>query len=230
MNNKLTASLLAITMFLSSSPVNVHASTYNESELIKIQAEAIIDKVDESALMLDAMENVIDESVPISVREQIEACVEFIPADGDIQDAVDIDVNYTVQKVGEVMHNGESLNMYVAAATTETKEDSAWWQESGVWIRVCVYWIDNLGPSNQLVSAEAWWDPGDVAVKNRKVQYGVVDLTGTIMLDCTTDYPTENHACYENLNYVALCVGCKASIEVINVGTVSCSVKNGPLT
>lgn len=202
-----------------------------EVKLVQLQAEAIIEGIDEEALLMDALDDVIDYSVPEEIRESIIADATFMPAEGVSQDEVEVEVHSTVQKVGEVLRrSGDVSNMYVSVVSAEIKEDSWMTLESGVraWAIVC--WIDNFGFDNVLYSAKASWDPGNKSIQNRVVKYGVTGAMGLTWTDGPTiQYPTENIVEYvvDEGTYVGYKLKCQTEVEIVNVGILTCSSTSG---
>lgn len=227
MKKTIMAVILMATTILGALPTYANVSTINEARSIQFQADSLIDAVDENTLMLDAMKNVIDDSVPLSVRESIVASADFSPMVGVTRDKMELEVNSTVQKVGEIIDkNGDIANMYVAAvATSDPKETWHTKDQHGIKAWAMVYWIDNLGTNNQLYAAGANWDPKGKAVKNREMRYGKTDPIGLTWIgESTYKYPTVNDPYYLDSSYSGLAFRCQAKIEVVNVGTVTCSV------
>lgn len=117
MKKTITATILIATMIFSVHSAYATVSVVNETRSIQLQADSLIAAIDQNPLMLDAMDNVIDYSVPLSVRESIVATADFSPMVGVAQDAIQLEVNSTVQKVGEIVRkNGDISNVYVAVA------------------------------------------------------------------------------------------------------------------
>jgi len=226
--------ILVVTMILGAPFAYANVSAVNESMSIQLQADSLIAAVDKDALVLDAMVNVIDNSVPLSVRESIVASADFSPMVGVAQDAIKLEVNSTVQKVGEIVQkNGDIVNMYVAAvAATGPKEDWAYKGQYGIKAWAFVYWIDNFGGDNELYAAAAQWDPQDNEVSNREVRYGTTDPLWISWIDGpTVQYPTDNYRRYiDPLTYSGLTLRCQTKIDVVNVGTVTCNVGSRPVT
>lgn len=233
MKKTIMATILVATMILGAPSAFANVSAFNEARSIQLQADALIATVDKNSLMVDAMENVIDYSVPISVRESIVASADFKPMVGIAQDAIEIEVNSTVQKVGEIVReNGDISNMYVTAVAAEPKEDWAYKGQYGIKAWAYVYWIDNQGENNELYAAAAEWLPQDEVVDNRQVRYGTSDITGSFWVDGpTVQYPTDNYRKYiDPRTYSGLTLRCQTKIDVVNVGTVTCNVTSGFFT
>ncbi|WP_216562916.1 hypothetical protein [Tissierella carlieri] len=233
MKKIITAIIFVTTIIFGASSAYANLSAVNEARSIQLQADSLVAAVDENSLMLDAMENVIDYSVPLSVRESIVVSADFSPMVGVAQDAIELEVNSTVQKVGEIVRkNGDIANMYVAVvAASEVKVDDQYKGQHGIKAWAYVYWIDNLGTKNELYAAAADWDPKDKVVNNRQVRYGTTDVAWLLWLDGPTiKYPTENYAYYEDSSYSGLTLRCQTKIDVVNVGTVTCNVGSRVVT
>ena len=233
MKKTMMAMVMTVIMILSTTTVYANVSTINEAMSIKIQADSLIASIDESSLMLDAVENVVDYSVPLSIRESIVTSAKFTPLAGVDKDEIELEVNSTVQKIGEIVNkNGNISNMYVAVvAASETKEDWDYTKKHGIEAWAYVYWIDNLGTNNQLSAAGAKWKPKDKIVNNRQVKYGTSDPTGLFWLSGpTVKYTTENDYYIEDSSYSGLTLRCETKIDVVNMGTVTCNVTSGFLS
>lgn len=229
----ITVVIFVVTMILGAPAASANVSAVNEAKSIQLQADSLIAAVDEDSLMLNAMENVIDYSVPLSVRESIVASADFSPIAGVAQDAIKLEVNSTVQKVGEIVgQNGDIANMYVAAvAAAEVKEDWRYRGQHGIKAWAYVYWIDNPGTNNKLYAAGADWDPQGKAVNNRQVRYGTTDVAWLLWLNGpTVKYPTKNYAYYLDSSYSGLTLRCQTKINVVNIGTVTCNVGSSIFT
>lgn len=234
---KIISSILAVAMVASMS-TTVFAeenNSVNESDSIQIQADALIAAVDEDTLMSDAMLNTTDYSVPLSIRESIVADASFLPVGGVKQNEIELKVNSTVRKIGEVISNsGDALNLYVAvaAATDDAKEEIGITTKHGIKAWAYVYWIDNFGPDNELYAAGATWDPNGKVVSNRVVKYGTTDLTAMLWLNGpTTENPTVNNVYYEDKStYRGYVLRCQTTINVVNAGVVTCNVSSNMTT
>lgn len=206
-----------------------------EDESIEHQASLLIAAVDNNALMQDAMENVIDYAVPLSIRESVIARAYFTPTEISraAQEPEELETNSTVQKIGEIVKpNGELANMYVAAVATEVKVDQGFTNNHGIKAWAYVYWIDNPGADNELHAAGASWETSNIEVSNRKVSYGVSDLLNFLWYDGpTAKYPTSNSAYYEDPgSYIGNVLRCETRINVVGKGYVTCNVTNNLLT
>ena len=150
MKRSLSVIALAIAMVFSTPAAYAYNGEASAALSIKRQADTLIAAVDENALMADAMANVVDDSVPSSIRERIGASAEFISADTAYNDEIEVEVNSTVQKVGEIdCGDGDTANLYVAVAAAELKTDSAANMKLGANAWTYVYWFDHEGPENE---------------------------------------------------------------------------------
>lgn len=234
---KIMALLLALCLMLS---LSISASAVSvapvEEELIRQQVIALIADVDEVQLKADALANVVDYSVPAEIRNSVIAKASFQPTSTlsrGVAEEIPLDVTTTVKKVGEVYRqNGDELNLYVAVAAVSPKEDSSSKSEHGIKAWALIYWIDNLGMNNELYGAAGQWDPQGKVVENRQVWYGHTDIFFLKWVDgVTVQFPTENWAYYEDPGkYSGFVLGCETRIDVVNLGTVRCSVTSGILT
>lgn len=198
-----------------------------EERWLREQTYEILSSIDEESLMLDAMNNVVDDEVPQSIKDGVIVDSIFTPVNGVSQDDVEITVNTTLQKVGEVRsRSGVTSNVYVAAAEFEVKEDVHMSSKSGVKAWAFIYWVDNQGIENELYAAAAQWDPGDYAISDRVVEYGVCDLTGLSWNDGpTTKYPTDNYPQYFDYGkYTGFKFKCQTEVNIVNIGTLKAFV------
>lgn len=207
----------------------VYADMNIEAKSIQLQTDSLLAAVDVNSLHAAAMENAVDPSVPHAIRESISIEADFCPLDGVEQDAIDLEVNSTVQKVGEiVLRNGEKVNLYVAAVAATEKTEIDYKSKHGIKAWAYLWWIDNFGPSNELVGAGASWEPGSVEVKDREIRFGTSDILGlTWSSGPTLKTTTKNDAYYSSPTYVGLTLRVQTKINVVNLGTVTCNVISG---
>ena len=149
-------------MFLVTERATVYASEISidvaEKNLIQLQAQALVNSMNEKELLRATLNDVVDESIPQSVREEALGQVEFIPVEGVSQEDVEIETHYTVQRVGEVLtRSGTSSNVYVASVTASLKQQYSTNSKNDIQAWAFVIWIDNLGFDNEFVRAEAIW-------------------------------------------------------------------------
>ncbi len=230
MKRSLSVIALAIAMVFSTPAAYAYNGEASAALSIKRQADTLIAAVDENALMADAMANVVDDSVPSSIRERIGASAEFISADTAYNDEIEVEVNSTVQKVGEIdCGDGDTANLYVAVAAAELKTDSAANMKLGANAWTYVYWFDHEGPENELYAIKARWDTSDCpyAVYDKVVKYGVVDpVVATLWLDGPTFlYLADSIDDYYLLcreEYYGLTFKCVSEVEIGNYGTLVC--------
>lgn len=232
MKKTIISVILVSVMILGAPSAFANVGANEETRSIQLQANSLISKVDENALMLDALNNVVDYSVPLSIRESIVANANFIPLAGVEQDAIELEVSSTVQKVGEInCKNGDIANIYVTAVAAESKVDQSHVKKHGVDAWALVYWIDNFGANNELVGAAAYWETNGKFVENRQVRYGTSDIAGLFWLNGpTVKYTTEDNPYYEDSSYSGLTLRCETRIDVVNVGTVICNAISGITT
>lgn len=247
MYKKMLSCLLAGVVFSSSAAYAgvAQEETDYESAFIQQQAGDLIDQIDQDSLMQDALDNVVDTSVPSTIRDSVFANASLTPfektesratdnysVNDNIDNEIELEVNKTVQKVGEVQDtDGEILNVYAAAAATEVKEDSNYGSKNGVKAWAYVYWIDNFGINNQLEGAAALWQPGSTVVDNREVSFGTSTPNGLKWLSGpTTWYPTIDSIKYLDNSYTGLTLQCKTKIDIVNVGTLTVAVRSRPVT
>lgn len=189
------------------------------------EIDQLIEGVDKEELLQDAMNDAVDEQVSMKLEQSMVADVEFIPVEGE--ENIAFDIHQTVQKVGEITNsNGETSALYVAAAVaTEPKLEMNFNEKYGIVAHVFVYWIDNLGVNNELYSIEVWWDVNGQAVRNRSVEYGVMDVLGYVFTDSETiSININDYSKNVSGKYYGFVVGCSSSIEVVDQGTVKCTM------
>lgn len=223
---------LSITLCLvCANSIQVHAAE-NESfasetaqDTMYQEVDKMIAELDKNALIQDAINGVVDERVPAEFSTNVNASVDFIPADGRAD--MDFDVYSTVQKVGDILNEeGKSATLYVAvAAATEPKTEAGHTGKHGIDAYVYVYWIDKLGTDNELYAISAQWDTKDKDVSDRKATYGVMKAS-TFSFSKSTSVSISDDDYYEVVHgtYTGFILGCKSSINVTNLGTVTCSV------
>lgn len=229
MKKKIITFALVATMIFNVALASSNSRAVTPVLSIQGQADALIASVDKTALMADAVENVVDPSVPASVRSSISANADFVPAGASARSAIQLDVNSTVQKIGEIVdENGNISNMYVAVAAVEPKMDENFEMQYGIRAWSHVYWIDNYGSNNQLHSVWALWRPDGKEVDNRQVRYGTSNMFGTSWYDNgpTIKYPTSDSAEYKDSSYSGLTLRCETKVDVLGSGggTVYCNV------
>ncbi|WNX83500.1 hypothetical protein RWV98_12900 [Agathobaculum sp. NTUH-O15-33] len=218
----LSAALLLGVPYASASDSSVDNVNHATSS-VQLQADALIASIDDEVLKEAALNNAVDASVPISIRESVGADATFIPFSRSGQDAVEVEVNSTVQKLGEIVcEDGGIANMYVSAAAATVKEDYEHWYLRDVHAWSFVYWIDNPGDNNQLHSVRGSWSTGGMAVENRVLEYGNshVGGLGWIGYVSRVRVSEDDSTLYDN-SYTGLTFRCDASIDVVNIGTLT---------
>ena len=237
MKRSLSVIALAIAMVFSTPAAYAYNGEASAARSIKRQADTLIAAVDENALMADAMANVVDDSVPSSIRERIGASAEFISADTAYNDEIEVEVNSTVQKVGEIdCGDGDTANLYVAVAAAELKTDSYFNNKQGAKAGTYVYWFDHEGTDNELYAIRALWDTSECpyATYDKVVKYGVSEPFGVAWLDGPTFvYLADSIEDYYLLcreEYYGLTLRCQSEMEVGSYGTLICSVTSGFFT
>lgn len=223
---------LSITLCLvCANSIQVHAAE-NESFVLETaqdtmyqEVDKMIEELDKKALLQDAIKGIVDERVPAELSANVNASVEFIPADG--KEDIDFDVHSTVKKVGDIFNeDGKSATLYVAvAAATDPKIESGHTGKHGIDAYVYVYWIDKLGTDNELYAISAQWDTKDKEVSDRNATYGVMNAS-TLFFNESTNVSISNNNYYKVVHgtYTGFVLGCKSSIKVTNLGTVTCTV------
>lgn len=227
---RIIASAMSVVTALSVTCTPIYAyseKAISDEQYVMLQANRLMNSVNMDTLKEATENNIIDYSIPASIRDGIGANAEFIPVSGTSEDTLTMDVNSTVRKIGEVKNKaGKASNMYVTAsvvsATVKENWDPKFQYDIKAW--AFVYWIDNFGPNNELVAAAASWETGNVAVNSRTVTYGVSDAAALIWKESTTKSTSLNDVYYESdEGYVGYTLRCQSSINVVNKGTVICN-------
>lgn len=199
--------------------LDIPQASYEETP--QQQIEAAILSIDEVALQRDALNNVVDRSVPASIRDGFHFESEITVDDPTYENPFEIgEVYSTVQRVGEINYaNGEVGVMYVATAATEIKEDYGYGSKLGAKAWTTVYWIDNLGTTNELYAVDATWDTSNCSYQtsNKIIQYGKVVLsTGVFTSSTTVEVADSVTSKYINCHgeYTGLSFACMSQINV----------------
>ena len=185
------------------------------------QIEAVIQSISENDLKLDALNNVIDPTVPASIRNSFRFETEIMVEDPTYENPYEIgEICSTVQKVGEINYgNGKIGTMYVATAGTEIKEDNGFNSNLSAKAWTTVYWIDNLGVNNELYAVDASWDTSKCTYEtgNKFIRYGTVALGTRVFLDSTTvEVPDSKDYKYINCEgeYTGFSFACMSQMDV----------------
>ena len=215
-------------MFLVTERATVYASEISidvaEKNLIQLQAQALVNSMNEKELLRATLNDVVDESIPLSVSEVAMGQVEFIPVEGVSQEDVEIETHYTVQRVGVVLtRSGTSSNVYVASVTASLKQEYSTNSKNDIQAWAFVIWIDNLGFDNEFVRAEAIWNYNEGAVlSDRIVEYGTINALLSWVEGPIVDYPEDDYNRYD-VGMVGYKFRCSTSIDIANVGTLRCT-------
>lgn len=210
-----------------------------QKDQVQRQIDALMLTVDKDTLIRDAKNNVIDASVPRTIRDQLSFGAELEFKDDTFNDRFSVDVNSTVQKVGDIIcEDGETATLYVAATTSEIKEDSGAATELGVRAWTTVYWIDNQGVNNELSAVAAGWDTSDCRYEtsNKMVTYGTTIPTGLLFDVYTIRYldngVTDYYATCGDGEFVGFTLACKSRIEIDGPygATLNCWARSNMLT
>lgn len=228
--------VVVVLVFSLSVPAFAASVTQSEDLYIKQQVTALISAVDEVQLKNDALANVIDYSVPAEIRNSVAAQASFQPFASEGKEPakeIPLDVTKTVQKVGTVYRRtGEELNLYVAVAAVSPKEDWDWEFAHGIKSWAFIYWIDHQGMNNELYGAAGQWDPQGKVIDNRQVWWGQTDIFFLNWVNgVTVGFPIDDYEYFEDPgHYFGFVLGCQTRVDVVNLGTVKCSVTSGLLT
>lgn len=156
--------LLTIAM-LCSLAVPAYAVT-NDAAII----EDLLDAYTLSERIEDAKEGYVDACVSQEILDSITVGMRDTSAYSTRNSNVDSEpVTYAVKSLGQVS-KGE---VYAVTAAQKTENDSSTLYGVEAWLTVV--WIDHFGTQNELVSVSGGWDPGDVELSNRTVEYRIID-------------------------------------------------------
>jgi len=218
MRNKVISLFLGLVMFFG---CGTTAFALEKPQTPQRQIEAAILSIDETALKRDALNNVVDLSVPASVRNSFRVETEITVDDPSYENPYEIgEVYSTVKNVGEIDYgNGNSGTMYVATAAVEIKEDNGYGVNLGAKVWSTVYWIDNPGANNELYAVDATWDTSncDYETHSRIMRYGTVVL-GTRVFSSSTTVSVPNSTTYEYIDchgeYTGFSFACMSQMHV----------------
>lgn len=193
----------------------------NNENTAQRQFKAAILSVDKEALKRDALNNVVDISVPESVRDSVYFGAEITVDDPAYENMYEIGEIYsTVQKVSEIDYgDGKVGTVYVATTATEIKSDYGFGDNLGAKAWTTVYWIDNLGVDNELYAVEASWDTSNCTYEtgNKFIEYGTVLLGSRVFLDSTVvsvaDSETSQYIDCQG-EYSGFSFGCMSQMDV----------------
>lgn len=167
------------------------ALALEEPQILQQQVESAIQSIDEVELRRDTLNNVVDYSVPASIRNNFRVEAELTVDDPTYENPYEIgDVYSTVKRVGEIDYgNGETGTMYVASAAVDVNIDGGFGSNLGAKVWSTVYWIDNFGINNELYAVSAEWDASGTtyATSDKIIRYGPVALGSRIFLDSTIE-------------------------------------------
>lgn len=173
-NTKKLCILIAFIMLFSS--ITTLASEIKSSD-IQMQEDILISSINISEEINNALNGVIDESIPHDVLNQIDVGVQVIPKNSlakSLNNAEsDFDVHYTVKNVGDIYDGNTVGTMYSATVYAAQKESSGNNTEGGVNSYITIIWIDNLGLNNELKGVYGGWTPNGKTLSNRSVVWWV---------------------------------------------------------
>ncbi|MDD2494793.1 MAG: hypothetical protein PHE29_06325 [Tissierellia bacterium] len=189
-------SLVVALMFFINTISTVSATEISNTQL---QKEALLSTINMSEEIGNALNDIIDESVPEDIMKQVDVGVQIIPNDllhSKVEniDAMDIfDVKYTVKNVGNIVYEDDNTGtMYSLTAVATTKESSGENEVFGVECTITIVWIDKLGTNNEFVSVYGGWKANDRVLSDRQVYYGVWEDANP-----TSQFPTKNTFSYD---------------------------------
>lgn len=173
-NTKKLSLLIAVIMLFSS--ITTLASE-KESSDIKVQEDILISNINIAEEIDNALNGVIDESIPHDVLNQIDVGVQVVPKNSlgkNLTNAEnDFDVYYTVKNVGDIYDGDTVGTMYSATVYATQKESTGNSTEGGVNSYITIVWIDNLGLNNVLKGVYGGWTPNGKTLSNRSVVWWV---------------------------------------------------------
>ncbi len=181
MKRKIISLLTALCMIsLVTVPAGASDTTENGTDLsVTKLVEEMIAQYPLTERIEDAESGNIDENV----REEIKEAVTFSISDGHEDSAMTTDnlmedetsnIAYSIQNLGEVVVNGQSVGtLYSATGTEKTKTGSD--TMMGVEAYMSIVWIDNFGTDNVLVEVSGGWRANGHYIDSRSLQYSATD-------------------------------------------------------
>ncbi len=157
-------SAVAIIVLCFSFSTNTYAKQEEVSNSIDQEALALASAIDITEELQNAHEGIIDSNISQEVLERI-----------SVTSNDNIDISYTVRHLGSVAR-GE---VYTLTASSKTVNGSVTEDYVDCWISMT--WIDNFGPSNELVAVSGGWNANGRTLSNRQVWYGVAQMDGALV-------------------------------------------------
>ena len=142
-----------------------YAYQQDEASSINLEALALVSDISIAEELQNAREGIIDSSVCQEVLDGISFT-------GNEED----DILYTVRHLGSTAA-GEVYTL--TASSTKTTDASTKEDYVDCWISMT--WIDNFGPSNEIVSVSGGWSANGRTLSDRQVWYGVVRIDGSFV-------------------------------------------------
>jgi len=181
MLKKILSLTIAVCMFLSLSITAYAAEPSQKQYKSFADVKKVVSAIDLHKEIRDAHNNLISENVRNNIS---------ISSNND-----NANINYTIKNIGSLINSdGNESNVY---SLTATKTTSATTEYEGIECWISMVWIDNFGPSNQLVSVSGGWSPDNDIYSNRQVWYGIVTIDGSWIEDqYSVEHPTVNQYYY----------------------------------
>lgn len=142
---------------------NIVYAYQDEASRINVEALALVSDINIAEELQNAREGIIDPSV----RQEVLDRISFTGNEED-------DVLYTVRHLGSIA-TGE---VYTLTASSKKTTDGSI-KEDNVDCWISMTWIDNWGPSNEIVSVSGGWSANGRTLSNRQVLYGVARIDGS---------------------------------------------------
>lgn len=180
------------------------------------KALALVSDINIAEELQNAREGIIDSSVCQEVLDRI-----------SVTSNDDNDVLYTVRHLGSIA-TGEVYT--ITASSTKTSNGSTTEDNVECWISMT--WIDNWGPSNEIVDVSGGWSANGRTLSNRQVLYGVAQMDGAYidgMYECQ-DLSDDVFFCIPSTPLVGFSLKANSWVDIDGYSkTIYCGVKSSVL-
>lgn len=146
----------------------------------EMQKEKLISTIDILEEMDNAINGIIDQSVPENILDNIDFGVNITPGKivYDNLDTINpnnnFNMSHTVKKIGDIVYENDNIGtMYSLTVLATQKESSNEESEAGIVSYITLIWIDNLGTKNELIGVYGGWTPNSKILSDRQVHWGV---------------------------------------------------------
>lgn len=170
---KKITSFILIFVILCNLVLMASASTANTADSSATAINAIIAEHNVQQDIANALNGITSTNVSQDVLDRIDVGCEN----------EDVEVFYTVSNLGSVATTSNTRsatdtgrNLY--SVTTAVKGTRGETTEDYVYCWMVMYWIDNWGTSNEIVSVEGGWNGNGRTLSGRQVWFGISDIKG----------------------------------------------------